>query len=444
MASRTNEDGSPRHKRPRYDDSDDDENTPMGEIVMVNVTGRDRVGITREVTTVLTKHQVEIMDLNQTVSQKKLMLGIVIRTPHGLDTSAMKKDLLFATFDMGLQVDITTIPHVEYEDWVGMQGQPQWILTLLARELKAEYLSAVTELLSKAQLNIATITRLSGRKSLFSRAGRATRACVEIRLRGEVNDEAALKDQIMKLCSNMSMDLSFQKDDIFRRYRRLAVFDMDSTLIQCEVIDELAREAGVYEEVAAITESAMRGEIDFGESLKQRVEKLKGLPESTLQVVAERLPLTEGARRLIRTLRRMGYKTAILSGGFTYFAHHLQKILGFDFVHANQLEIENGIMTGRVTGTVVDANQKATYLKEIAKNEGIDMRQTMAVGDGANDLPMLSIAGLGVAFHAKPLVRKQAKHQISTLGLDGVLYLIGVSDRDVKMIQTDAHGYFSE
>jgi phosphoserine phosphatase len=265
-----------------------------------------------------------------------------------------------------------------------------------------------------------------------------------MRLRGEVPDEARLRDELMALCSKLPIDLSFQKDDIYRRFRRLAVFDMDSTLIQHEVIDELAIEAGVGDKVAAITESAMRGEIDFRESLKQRVAMLKGLPESTLQVVADRLTLTEGAKRLIRTLRRMGFKTAILSGGFTYFAKHLQKILGFDYVYANELEIVDGVMTGRVIGEVVDAASKAYLLKTIAQQERIDPRQTIAVGDGANDLPMLSTAGLGVAFHAKPLVKKQAKHQISNMGLDGVLYLIGVSDRDVKMIQLEQDHYFSD
>ena len=241
-----------------------------------------------------------------------------------------------------------------------------------------------------------------------------------------------MRSQFLQAASDLGVDIAFQKDDVYRRTRRLVCFDMDSTLIEAEVIDELAAAAGVGEQVAAITERAMLGEIDFIQSFEQRVALLKGLSADVLQGIAERLPVTEGAERLIRNLRSLGYKTAILSGGFNYFGHYLQEKLGIDYVFANNLEIEDGKVTGRVTGRVVDGERKAELLRELAEKEGIKLEQTIAVGDGANDLPMLSIAGLGIAFRAKPVVRKNAKNAISTLGLDGILYLLGYRDRDIE------------
>jgi phosphoserine phosphatase len=226
--------------------------------------------------------------------------------------------------------------------------------------------------------------------------------------------------------------VAFQADDIYRRNRRLIVFDMDSTLIQCEVIDELAKAAGVGDQVAAITEAAMRGEIPFNESFERRLATLKGLDESVLAEIARTLPITEGADRLISNLKRLGYKVGILSGGFDYFAGHLKERFGLDCVSANQLDIAAGKLTGEVRGEIVNGEKKAELLRRMASELGIDMRQTIAVGDGANDLPMLAIAGLGVAFHAKPLVKESARHAISTLGLDGILYLLGVRDREVN------------
>jgi len=224
--------------------------------------------------------------------------------------------------------------------------------------------------------------------------------------------------------------VAFQHDNVYRRNRRLVAFDMDSTLIQTEVIDELARLAGVGDQVAQITESAMRGELDFQASFRKRVGLLKGLPESALQRVIDTVPLMDGAERLIATLRRLGYKTAILSGGFTFVGRELQRRLGIDYLHANELDIVDGAVTGNVKGEIVDGARKAHYLAEIAKAEGLSMEQVIAVGDGANDLPMLRLAGLGIAFRAKPVVRQSARQAISTMGLDGILYLLGVRDRE--------------
>ena len=221
---------------------------------------------------------------------------------------------------------------------------------------------------------------------------------------------------------------SFQLDNMYRRMRRLICFDMDSTLIETEVIDELAIRAGVGDQVKAITERAMRGEIDFIESFRERVALLKGLDESVMQEIAENLPITEGVDRLMYVLKKYGYKIAILSGGFTYFGQYLQKKYGIDYVYANELEIEDGKLTGRYLGDVVDGKRKAELLRLIAQVEKVDIAQTIAVGDGANDLPMLGIAGLGIAFHAKPKVVANAKQSINTIGLDGVLYFLGFKD----------------
>ncbi len=241
-----------------------------------------------------------------------------------------------------------------------------------------------------------------------------------------------MRARLLQISMEIGVDISFHVDDIYRRNRRLVVFDMDSTLIQAEVIDELAKEAGVGAEVAAITAAAMRGELDFRQSLTRRVALLAGLPEETLATVAARIRLTDGAELVTSTLKRLGYKIGILSGGFDYFGRRLQAQLGFDYMHANRLEIVDGRLTGRVVGEIIDGVRKAELLRQIAAAEGLRLEQTIAVGDGANDLPMLSVAGLGVAFHAKPVVRQQASGAISDMGLDGLLYLIGIRERELE------------
>lgn len=254
---------------------------------------------------------------------------------------------------------------------------------------------------------------------------------MEFSIRGQATDPELLRHDLLAITRDDEVDVAFQADDLFRRNRRLIVFDMDSTLIQCEVIDELARAAGVGAQVAAITEAAMRGEIPFNESFKRRLATLAGLDAGVLARIARDLPITEGAERLIANLKRLGYKVGILSGGFAYFANHLKQRFDLDCVSANELDIVDGKLTGKVKGEIVNGEKKAELLRGMAQQLNIDMRQTIAVGDGANDLPMLSIAGLGVAFHAKPLVRENARHSISTLGLDSILYLLGVRDREV-------------
>ena len=410
----------------------------MREIILIQVSGGDRPGLTAAFTRILAQYQLNILDLGQAVIHDTLSLGLLVEVPPGRETSPVLKDLLFEAHKLNVSVRFRPIDHDRYEDWVAGQGKDRYIITLLARKITAEQLSDVTAVVADNTLNIESINRLSGRVHLEGEGDDTdSRACIEISVRGEPANSESMRAAFLTIANERNVDIAFQKDTAFRRNRRLVAFDMDSTLIQSEVIDELAREAGVGEQVSLITEKAMRGEIDFDTSFRQRVALLEGLDEAALERVRQRLTLTEGAERLIRTLKALGYRTAILSGGFTWFGEHLQQLLGIDHVHANTLEIVNGKVTGKVAGSIVNGQRKAELLREIAKREGISLEQVIAVGDGANDLPMLGIAGLGIAFRAKPLVKETAKQAISTLGLDGILYLIGVRDKDQAELLTN-------
>lgn len=401
----------------------------MQEIVLINITGPDRPGLTAAITGILSRSNVNILDIGQAVIHDTLSFGILVEMAGGYDKSDVLKDVLFRASELDQQVKFTPISADDYAQWVSGQGKPRHIVTLLARRVTAEHIARVSSITAQHGLNIDHIDRLSGRipEGLPEDQGKG---CIEFSVRGEPADPEQLRAEFLTIAQELNVDIAFQQDSIFRRNRRLVVFDMDSTLIDAEVIDELAKAAGVGEQVSAITERAMRGELDFQASFRERMALLKGLPESTLEQIGETLRLTEGAETLISQLRRLGYKTAILSGGFTYFAERLQKRLGIDYVYANTLLVKDGLVTGEVQLPIVDGQRKADLLRELAHREGISLEQTIAVGDGANDLPMLSIAGLGVAFRAKPLVKKSAKQAISTLGLDGILYLLGFRDRD--------------
>ena len=397
------------------------------EQILIRITGNDRPGLTASIMEILASKDAKILDIGQADIHSTLSLGILIRIGDEASGQVMK-ELLFKATELGVHIGFAPVTDEEYEEWVACQGKNRYILTLIGRTLSARQIEAATKVITKQGLNIDSILRLTGRMSI-KRPEPNMRACIEFSLRGTPVDRAAMQEELMHISSDMEIDFSFQKDDMYRRMRRLICFDMDSTLIQTECIDELADRAGVGDQVKAITESAMRGEIDFKESFTRRVALLKGLDSSVFEDLANKMPITEGVDRLMAVLKRCGYKIAILSGGFTYFGEFLQRKYGIDYVYANELEIDdNGKLTGRYVGEIVDGHRKAELLKLIAQVEKVNLAQTIAVGDGANDLPMLGQAGLGIAFHAKPRVVANAKQSLNTIGIDGVLYFLGFKD----------------
>lgn len=398
--------------------------------LLIHVSGHDKPGLTHALTSILGRHNVRVLDIGQAVIHDGLALGILIELTDEMRSSALLTDLLLEAHSLGVTIKFSASSAQEYDAWVESQSKQRFIITLLGPVIDAAHIAAVSGVLAAANVNIDRIDRLSSRSPLHA-AATPPRFCAEFSASGAGVDEDGLRTSLAELTAGGEIDISFQHDSIWRRNRRLVAFDMDSTLIQGEVIDELAREAGVGEQVAAITEAAMRGELDFQASFRRRVGLLKGLPETALDTVLRRIPLTDGAERLAGTLRRLGYKTAILSGGFTFFGRVLQERLGIDHLHANELEIRDGRVTGEVTGEIVDGARKAALLRQLAAEQNLSLEQVIAVGDGANDLPMLRLAGLGIAFRAKPLVRASARQSLSTLGLDGILYLIGVRDREM-------------
>ena len=396
------------------------------EIILININGADRPGVTAALTEILAKNNAVILDIGQADIHNHLSLGILFQSTEG-NSGDILKELLFKSYELDVNIRFNPITEQEYSKWVGMQGKNRYIITILSRKLTAKQIAGVSRIVAEQDMNIDDIKRLTGRIPLDENA-RTPKASVEFSVRGTPKNKECMKAEFMKLSTELEMDISFQEDSMYRRMRRLICFDMDSTLIETEVIDELAIRAGVGDQVKAITEAAMRGEIDFCESFRQRCALLKGLDVSVMQEIAENLPITEGVDRLMRILKKVGFKIAILSGGFTYFGNFLKQKYNIDYVYANELEIENGKLTGNYVGDIVDGKRKAELLRLIAQVENVDIRQTVAVGDGANDLPMISIAGLGIAFHAKPKVKATAKQSISTIGLDGILYFLGYKD----------------
>ena len=405
----------------------------MKNILLINVFGEDKPGVTSAITEVLSRYDVSLLDIGQAVIHDQLSLAILAAVPSSVNLDRVTDEVRACLAVMDIRAKFLPISNDAYHNWVDQQGKPRHMVTLLARKIDAIHLALVTTVCANYGLNIDKIVRLSGRMQLDD-SDKLGRACVEFSVRGEAQDPREFRNSLLELASQHNIDIAYQVDNIYRRNRQLVVFDMDSTLIDAEVIDELAIEAGVGDQVAAITEAAMQGELDFKQSFSQRLALLQGLSADVLQTVAERLVLNEGAEHLLKTLKQLGYKTAIVSGGFTYFGQYLQSILGVDYVYANELDIEDGLVTGKVVGDVIDGQRKADLLRELAQREGLVLDQVIAVGDGANDLPMLNIAGLGIAYQAKPLVKASAKQSISNLGLDGILYLLGYSDKDIQVL----------
>lgn len=398
-----------------------------GKAFLLHFSGHDHPGLTAELTGILARHRIEILDIGQAVVHESLSLGILIEPPpSGL--AALKAELTARAHELDLQARFTTIRPDALRHWLGGLHQQHFIITILGRSITADHLARVTSIIAAHEMNVDRIDRLSGQ---LAPQDAPANACVELAISGLGAEEPDLRADFLAAAQDLSIDIAFQRESIFRRNRRLFVFDMDSTLIQGEVIDELAKMAGVGDEVVRITEAAMRGELNFDESFTRRVALLKGLPAERVYSLRASIPLAEGAERLIRTLRLLGYKTAILSGGFTFFAEHLQRLLGIDYVYANRLEIVDEYVTGNALPPIVNGDRKAALLGEIAQRENISPEQVVAVGDGANDIPMLKLAGMGIAYRAKPLVRQSAPQSVSSLGLDGLLYLIGVRDRDL-------------
>ena len=403
------------------------------ELILINISGTAQAGLTTALTEILARYDAQILDIGQADIHHTLSLGILFKTDSHRSGEILK-ELLFKTRELKVQVDFSIVPEDEYNNWVGRQGKNRYIITILGRKITARQISETTRIISEQGLNIDAISRLTGRIPLNEEEMPVAKACIEFSVRGTPRDLLAMQEAFMELSKRLNFDISLQEDTIYRRSRRLICFDMDSTLIRTEVIDELADRAGVGAEVRAITEAAMRGEIDFEESFKRRVALLKGLDVSVMKEIAENLPITEGVDRLMEVLKRSGYKTAILSGGFTYFGNYLKQKYNFDYVYANELEIgPDGKLTGRYVGDIVDGRRKKELLRLLAQVENINIAQTIAVGDGANDLPMLSEAGLGIAFHAKPKVKAEASQSISTIGIDGVLYFLGFKDSYIKV-----------
>lgn len=396
------------------------------EIILVTINGEDKPGVTAALTHVLAKHDADILDIGQADIHRNLSLGILFKTKQNVGGDILK-DLLFKAYELDTTIRFTPITNERYSNWVKMQGKNRFIITLLGRVLTAKQIAAVSQIIADQGLNIDNINRLTGRIPL-DESQRSRKACVELSVRGTPADKSAMQKAFLQLSSELNFDISFQEESMYRRMRRVICFDMDSTLIQTEVIDELAMKAGVGEEVKEITELAMQGKIDFSESFIQRVKLLKGLDVSVMQEIVENLPITEGLDRLIAVLKKVGFKIAILSGGFTYFGNYLKERYQLDYMYANELEVKDGKLTGNYIGDIVDAKRKAELLKLIAQVEKVDIRQTVAVGDGANDLLMLETAGLGIAFHAKPKVIENAKQSLSSVGIDGILYFLGYKD----------------
>jgi len=388
----------------------------------VHITGPDRAGILGHFLAGVARLDLEVTDLEQVSVGDRLILAVGMRTPSELATA--HHGLTELGNELGLSVELRD----EVRETLSGDTM-ELVVTVLGEPVPSKALASVGQTLADFGANVRRIETLA-RKRLH---------CIEMLAVIPAESKKAISRALLGAASDSGADVSVQEEGIGRRAKRMVVMDVDSTLIQTEVIDELANFAGVGERVANITARAMNGELDFKGALAERVALLKGLPESTMDKVAERLAYTQGARSLIKVLKGMDYKTAILSGGFTYFTDRFKDELGLDYAYANSLEIADGKLTGRTTGPIVDGQRKKELVKEIAAKEGIRLDQVIVIGDGANDLPMMGVAGLGIAFNAKPRVREMAPHNINRKGLDSILFLLGIREEEIKRLEAAAH-----
>jgi phosphoserine phosphatase len=390
--------------------------------VLITVTGPDRTGVTANLTGILSQQGATLHDIEQVVVQGQLTLCLLVGVP---ETRDVLKELLFAAKQLGMELDFKPVAATDAAPGARPDGR-RYVITAIGPTLGASHLHALASALASEGANIEKIGRLS----------EDTLASVEIHaLLPTDRDSEALKRTLLAVATAAGFDVSLQRESLFRRSKRLVVLDMDSTLIRIEVIDELARAAGVGDQVARITERAMQGEMDYDESLRQRVGLLAGLDVGVLDRISADLPLTDGAETMVRVLKRLGYKIAVISGGFSRAAEALKRRLELDYAYSNNLEVQGGKLTGRVVGPIVNAQRKAELLETIAQAEGVLLDQVIAVGDGANDALMLERAGLGIAFHAKAKLRERADTSISGAGLDAILYLLGISARELQEVQ---------
>ena len=391
--------------------------------VLITVTGPDRTGVTATLTGILSQQGASLHDIEQVVVQGQLTLCLLVDVP---ETRDVLKELLFAAKQLGMDLDFKPVATSDARPAPTLNEARRYVITAIGPTLGAPHLHAIASTLAAEGANIEKIGRLSEN----------TLASVEIHaLLPPGGDSDALKRTLLTVATSAGFDVSLQRESLYRRPKRLVVLDMDSTLIRIEVIDELARAAGVGAEVARITERAMQGEMDYDQSLRQRVALLAGLNVAVLDNLAQNLPLTDGAETLVRVLKRLGYKIAVISGGFSRAAEALKRRLGVDYAYSNNLEVQGGKLTGKVVGPIVNAQRKAELLETIAQAEGVLLDQVIAVGDGANDALMLERAGLGIAFHAKPKLREAADTSITAAGLDAILYLLGFSARELQEVE---------
>ena len=384
----------------------------MSQNLLIKISGPDHPGITAKIMENLVEHNAKLRDMGQSITHGLLSLSVLVTIEN---KEPLLKDMLFHAKDLNVQLDYQEVEIAETNS-----SQENYIISCVSPEdIQAGFFQDLSSVLAQHEINIKRIDNLN--PSNFKTLD------LTVEVLSPVEKIGRVKRQLLSLSQKHALDIALLKDNVWRRNKRLIVFDMDSTLIQSEVIVEMAKAHGVGDEVHKITESAMNGEINFDESLEKRVSLLKGLDESKLKDILKEIKLTEGVEEFISTVQKLGYKTAIISGGFTFFAKEFQKRLGIDYVFANDLVIESGTVTGKIKGEIINAKQKAILLEMLAQQENINLEQVVAIGDGANDLPMLSKAGLGIAFHAKDIVKQNAKQHMSYGNMASILYFLGIT-----------------